>query len=140
MNAKTDAVQRAATDQLARAFGAYEHLVQDNWAHGGTDRAQHYGANVDANADSIAAGQREARATFAEFGAYLQSRGIDPATLDGGPRPTISGPPMATAIGDQMGAPNWDGVDRMWNRAEMADQIRAQFNGQLSMGTHPVPQ
>jgi hypothetical protein len=131
VNAKTDAVQRAATDRLARAFGAYEHMVQDNWAHGGTDRAQHYGAGVDRNPDSIAAGQREASTTFAEFGSYLQSRGIDPATLDAGPRPAVSGPPTGAAIADQFGAPDWDGVDRMWDRPDMANQIREQFNGQL---------
>ncbi len=139
LGAKTEAVQRAATEQLSMAFGAYQHLVQDNWAHGGTDRAQHYGANVDANPASIAAGQLEARGTFAELGAYLQSRGIDPGTLDAGPRPDVSGPPTAAAIGDMLGAPAWDGVDRMWDRPDMADKIRDQFNSQLPMGSQPVP-
>jgi hypothetical protein len=136
-SATTDAARRAATGRLAEAFGQYEHLVQDNQAHGGTDRAQHYGANVDENAASIAAGQREARDTFTELGAYLRSRGIDPNTLDAGPPPEVEGPPAWDAFTDKTFAPPWDGVDRMWDRSDMAARIREQFNSRLHMGGAP---
>jgi hypothetical protein len=136
-SATADAARQAATDRLAVAFGQYQHLVQDNQAHGGTDRAQHYGANVDENAASIAAGQGEARDTFAELGAYLQSRGIDPGALDAGTHPKVQGPPAWDALTDKTFAPPWDGVDRMWDRSDMAVGIRDQFNSRLSTGGAP---
>jgi hypothetical protein len=136
--AATDATARqAAARELSTAFGQYQHMVQDNRAHGGTDRAQHYGAHVDENPQSMAAARRDASATFAELHAYLQSRGIEPRTVDPGPRPSYNYPPLS-ALGDSMFAPHWDGVDRMWNRDVMFDAMRDRFDRATPMGHHPA--
>lgn len=136
--AATDAPGRqAAARELATAFGQYEHMVQDNRAHGGTDRAQHYGDHVDEKPESMAAARRDTNETFAELHAYLESRGIDPRTVDPGPRPSYNYPP-ASAVGDSLFAPNWDGVDRMWNRDAMSNAMRDRFNLATPMGRNPV--
>lgn len=136
--ATSEAERRQAARDLATAYGQYQHLMQDNWAHGGTDRAQHYGARVDENRQSIAAAQRETRLSFAEFGAYLESRGIDPRTVDPGPRPSYNYPPLYEGWRDKSGAPAWDGVDRMWNRDEVTGAIRERFNQGTPLGTGPA--
>jgi hypothetical protein len=136
--AATDAAGRqAAARELTTAFGQYQHMLQDNRAHGGTDRAQHYGAHVDENLQSMDAARRDANATFAELHAYLESRGIEPRTVDPGPRPSYNYPPLS-AIGDSMFAPQWDGVDRMWNRDVMFDAMRDRFDRATPMGPHPA--
>jgi hypothetical protein len=126
--AATDAAARqTAAQDIATGFGRYLHMVQDNWAHGGVDAAQHYGQQVDVNPASIAAAQRESRRCFAEFSAYLESRGVDPAGIDPGERPGYSSP-YWSGLEDWSTAPGWDGVDRMWNRDQMAGAIRDRFN------------
>jgi hypothetical protein len=126
--AATDpAARQTAAQDIATEFGRYLHMVQDNWAHGGVDAAQHYGQQVDVNPASIAAAQRESRRAFAEFGATLESRGVDPASIDPGERPGYSSP-YWSGLKDWSTAPSWDGVDRMWNRDEMAGAIRDRFN------------
>jgi hypothetical protein len=137
--ATTPAERRQAAQDIATEFGRYQHMVQDNWAHGGTNREQHYGAHVDDNPQSMAAARREARASFAEFGAYLQSRGIDPATIDPGPRPDYCWPPFKGVI-DKQGAPDWDGKDRMWDRGAMQEGLRERFNAATPLGDKPVAQ
>jgi hypothetical protein len=126
--AATDpAARQAAAQDIATEFGRYLHMVQDNWAHGGVGAAQHYDQKVDVNPASIAAAQRESQRTFAEFRATLESRGIDPAGIDPGDRPDYSSP-YRSGFTDWATAPAWDGVDRMWNRDEMAGAIRDRFN------------
>jgi hypothetical protein len=137
-NAATTAPERQkAAQDIATGFGRYQHMVQDNRAHGGTDRAQHYGDKVDDNPQSMEAARRETRASFAEFGAYLQSRGIDPATIDPGPRPGYDRPPASGLI-DKFFAPRWDGEDRMWDRGTMQDAISERFNAATPLGEHSV--
>jgi hypothetical protein len=136
--AATDAPARqAAAQELAAAFGQYQHMLQDNRAHGGTDRAQHYGDSVDENPQSMAAARRDATGSFAELHAYLESRGIDPRTVDPGPRPSYNYPPPSAAA-DSLFAPKWDGVDRMWNREAMSNAIRDRFNLATPMGPNPA--
>jgi hypothetical protein len=137
--ATTPAERQKAARDIATEFGRYLHMVQDNWAHGGTDRPQHYGDHVDDNPQSMAAARRESRATFAELGAYLQSRGIDPATIDPGrpPWPDYCHPPLA-GLGDKYRAPPWDEKDRMWDRGVMQDAISDRFNTATPLGKHPV--
>jgi hypothetical protein len=137
--ATTPAERQNAAQDIATEFGRHQHMVQDNWAHGGCDRAQHYGDHVDDNPQSMAAARREARASLAEFGAYLQSKGIDPATIDPGPRPGYCLPPAKGLI-DKYFAPNWDGVDRMWDRGEIQDKIREHFNAATPLGDKPIAQ
>jgi hypothetical protein len=136
--AATDAAGRqAAAQDMATAFGQYEHMAQDNRAHGGTDRAQHYADHVDEKPESMAAARRDTTGAFAEMRAYLESRGIDPRTVDPGPRPSYNYPP-ASAIGDSLFAPAWDGVDRMWNRDAMYNAMRDRFNQATPMGPKPA--
>jgi hypothetical protein len=135
--AATDAAARqTAAQDIATEFGRYLHVVQDNWAHGGVNAAQHYGQKVDVNPASIAAAQRESRRCFAEFGAYLESRGVDPAGIDPGERPGYSSP-YWSGFKDWSTAPGWDGVDRMWNRDEMAGAIRDRFSQATRMSAPP---
>jgi hypothetical protein len=137
--AATDAAGRQnAARELATAFGQYEHMVQDNRAHGGTNRAQHYGDHVDENRQSMAAARRDTNASFAELHAYLQSRGIDPRAVDPGPRPSYNYPPLAQGFMDQQFAPQWDGVDHMWNRDAMFNAMRDRFDLATPMGPNPV--
>jgi hypothetical protein len=137
--ATTPAERQKAAQDIAIEFGRYQHMVQDNWAHGGCDRAQHYGDKVDDDPQSMQAARREARASFAEFGAYLQSQGIDPATIDPGPRPGYA-TPLAKGFSDWSSAPGWDGVDRMWDRGVMQDAISDRFNAATPLGDKPVAQ
>lgn len=118
-------------------------MLQDNWTHGGTNRVQHDADSVDANAESMAAARRDARASFAEFGAYLQSRGIDPATLDPRTRPGYQSPGAVDIASDAVGY----ALDRllgvapsgMWDRAGLSNDMRQQFNGATPVGSNPVP-
>jgi hypothetical protein len=137
LNATDAAARQAAAQELATAFGQYQHMVQDNRAHGGTDRAQHYGDHVDENPASMAAARRDTNGAFAELNAYLQSRGIDPRAVDPGPRPSYNYPP-ASGLTDSLLAPKWDGVDRMWNRDTMSDAMRDRFNLTTPMGPNPI--
>jgi hypothetical protein len=137
--ATTENERQQAAQDIATEFGRYQHMVQDNWAHGGCDLAEHEGDHVDDNPQSMQAARREARASFAEFGAYLQSRGIDPATINPGPRPGYSWPPAKGLI-DKVLPPSWDGVPRMWDRGAMQDAISERFNAATPLGSDPVSQ
>ncbi|HEY8210263.1 MAG TPA: hypothetical protein VIG99_22420 [Myxococcaceae bacterium] len=126
--ATTDSERQAAAREMATAYGQYLHMLQDNRAHGGTDRAEHYGDHVDEKPESMEQGRADTKAAMANFTAYLRSRGIDPATVDpGGPRPSYKYPPVSGA-GDKLFAPHWDGQTRMWNRDDMARDLHTAFN------------
>jgi hypothetical protein len=124
---------------MAGVYGQYLHMLQDNRAHGGTDRAEHYGAHVDDNPESMRAAQGDTRASMDDLRSYLQSRGINPMQLNPGQRPGYSWPPIS-GLADQAFAPQWDGVSRMWNRDDMARDLQGAFSGRLRMGNTPIPQ
>jgi len=137
-NATNPADKQAAAQDMATAYGQYLHMLQDNRAHGGTDRAEHYGAHVDDNRDSMAAARGDTRGAMTDLNTYLQSRGINPMQVNPGDRPSYHYPPVS-GLADKYGAPKWDGVSRMWDRDAMANDLRNAFNGRLKLGPNGVP-
>jgi len=138
--AKTPGEKMAAAQDMATAYGKYLHLLQDNRAHGGTDRAEHYGANVDENKDSIKAGQADTRASMRDFTSYLRSRDINPMQVNPGKSPGYSGIDLWAGAKDKFGAPTWDKQSRMWDRDVMSRDIQNAFNGRLRMGNTAIAQ
>jgi hypothetical protein len=136
--ATTNAERQAAARDMATTYGQYLHMLQDNRAHGGTDRAEHYGAHVDENRDSIRAAQGDTRDAMSNLNAYMQSRGINPMMVNPGPRPGYSKPPIIEGAKDKYGAPTWDGNSRMWNRDDMSKDLQNTFFGRLRMGNKPA--
>jgi len=138
-NATTPRERQAAAQEMATNYGQYLHLLQDNRAHGGTDRAEHYGAHVDDNLESQAAARGDTRDAMTNLRTALQSRGINPMEINPGRRPGYSSPPWIQGGMDAAGAPPWDGQSRMWNRDEMARDIQNRFFGRLGNGNTAVP-
>ncbi|HYV49219.1 MAG TPA: hypothetical protein VFA20_30375 [Myxococcaceae bacterium] len=136
-NATNDTERKAAAQDMATAYGQYLHMLQDNRAHGGTDRAEHYGNHVDDNPQSMAAARTDTRAAMTDLNTYLQSRGINPMQVNPGDRPSYHYPPVS-GLADKWGAPKWDGVSRMWDRDAMARDLSSAFNSRLKSGNNAV--